>query len=315
MDFMKTINQNKNSSIDISEVNMLAENPAAFISRCEEEYRSQLEALAERVKESGGLYRVIALAGPSSSGKTTTAHKLSKEFGRCGVEAPVVSLDDFYLGRDLYPKLSNGQPDMEAVEALDLPLINETLKELTQNGVATFPVFDFENSCRSSVNNMISLGENGVLIIEGIHALNPRLVELMDKNRIFKVYVSVRTKYMLGEEEILCPKDARLIRRMVRDHNFRGKAPWETLKSWKEVLDGEEKHIYPFRDEVDYKIDSALDYEGCVFHHYILPMIDAFKDQGVYSDKLGQIVDILECFNDIDKAYIPKDSLLREFIG
>ena len=138
---------------------------------------------------------------------------------------------------------------------------------------------------------------------------------MLDPSSLFRVYVSTRTAYLDGETEVLSPKDARLIRRMVRDHNFRNRSPLETLLAWEDVLDGEEKYIYPFRDSVDYKIDSMLDYEGCVFHHYILPMLGEMKDDSVFAGKVRQIVEILEVFDDIDYSYIPENSLLREFIG
>lgn len=312
---MKIISTIKNSHIDVAEINVLSKNPAVFIEKCEKGYFEQIDYVVEQVINSKGRYRVVLLAGPSSSGKTTTAHKISESFAKNGVHAPVVSLDDFFLGMAYYPKLPDGSPDMEAVEALDLPLINATLKNLLENGSATFPIFDFNNSCRSCETNEVTLGSNGVLVVEGLHALNPRLVEVLDQNALYRTYVSTRTKYMSGEAEVLTPKDARLIRRMVRDHNFRSRSPLETLLAWEDVLDGEEKHIYPFRDSVDYKIDSSLDYEGCVFHHYILPMIESLKDDGVYSGKVKQIVDTLEAFEDIDYRYIPEDSLLREFVG
>lgn len=312
---MKIISQLKNSYIDIAEINAMAQNPAEFIAKCESGYFQQIEAVVEQVISSKGRYRVVLLAGPSSSGKTTTAHKLSESFAKHGIHAPVASLDDFFLGIANYPKLPDGSPDMETVEALDLPLINKTLKQLLDTGSATFPIFDFNHSCRAEETSEVTLGENGVLVIEGLHALNPRLVEVLDQNALYRVYVSTRTKYKDGEKEVLTPKDARLIRRMVRDHKFRNRSPLGTLLSWEDVLDGEEKYIYPFRDEVDYKIDSSLDYEGCVFHHYILPMLESLKDAGVYTGKVKQIVDILEAFTDVDFCHIPEDSLLREFIG
>ena len=312
---MKIISKVKNSHLDIAEINELAKNPAAFIAQCEKGYFDQINEIVEQVLSSDGRYRIVLLAGPSSSGKTTTAYKISEEFAKNGVHAPVVSLDDFFLGMASYPKLSDGTPDMESVEALDLPLINSTLGCLLGQGCATFPVFDFNNSTRLDQTNVVQLGERGVLVVEGLHALNPRLVEVLDQNVLYRAYVSTRTKYMDGETEVLTPKDTRLIRRMVRDHNFRNRSPLETLLAWEDVLDGEEKHIYPFRDSVDYKIDSSLDYEGSVFHHYILPMIESLKDNRVYSGKVKQIVDLLEAFDDIDYRYIPEDSLLREFIG
>lgn len=312
---MKIISKVKNSHLDIAEINMLAKNPVAFIAQCEKGYFDQINEVVEQVLSSDGRYRIVLLAGPSSSGKTTTAYKISEAFAKNGVHAPVVSLDDFFLGMASYPKLPDGTPDMESVEALDLPLVNSTLGCLLGQGCATFPVFDFNNSTRSDQTNVVQLGERGVLVVEGLHALNPRLVEVLDQNVLYRAYVSTRTKYMDGEAEVLTPKDTRLIRRMVRDHNFRNRSPLETLLAWEDVLDGEEKHIYPFRDSVDYKIDSSLDYEGSVFHHYILPMIESLKDNRVYSGKVKQIVDLLEAFDDIDYRYIPEDSLLREFIG
>ena len=312
---MKIISSVENSHIDMTDINQMAKTPEKFIAHCESGYFKQIDAVVEQVVNSKGRYRVLLLAGPSSSGKTTTAHKLAEAFAGHGIHAPVASLDDFFLGMANYPILPDGTPDMETVEALDLPLINTTLKTLMDTGSAVFPVFDFNFSCRSQETNEITLGDNGVLVIEGLHALNPRLVEMLDPNALYRVYVSTRTKYMSGDTEILTPKDARLIRRMVRDHNFRNRLPLETLLKWEDVLDGEEKYIYPFRDGVDYKINSSLDYEGCVFHHYILPMLNDLKDAGAYSSKVKQIVDILEAFDDIDYCHIPEDSLLREFIG
>ncbi|MFV0498199.1 MAG: uridine kinase [Candidatus Fimivivens sp.] len=312
---MKIMSKITNLHLDVIDINKMVQNPSDFIAQCEKRYFNQINEIVGQVLSSNGRYRIILLAGPSSSGKTTTAHKISETFAQNGVHAPVVSLDDFFLGVANYPKLPDGTPDMETVEALDLPLINKTLGDLLEEGRATFPVFDFNNSTRSAQTNEIQLGARGVLVVEGLHALNPRLVEVLDQNVLYRAYVSTRTKYMDGKTEILTPKDARLIRRMVRDHNFRNRSPLETLLAWEDVLDGEEKYIYPFRDGVDYKINSSFDYEGCVFHHYILPMIESLKDNSVYAGKVKQIVDLLEAFDDIDHHYIPTGSLLREFIG
>jgi uridine kinase len=312
---MKTAGRYDNPSVDIAQVNRLARDPAALIAFCEEQYHAQIATLTRRVAGAGGRYRVLLLAGPSSSGKTTTAHKLSKSFDQMGICAPVVSLDDFFMGMENYPRLPDGTPDMESVEALDLPLINRTLQELIETGDAWFPTFDFLRSRRASEENHIVLGQNGILILEGLHALNPRMVEMLDSGALFHAYVSTRTRYTDGDRPVLCPRDARLIRRMVRDHNFRGRLPVDTLLTWDDVLSGEEKHIYPYRDSVDFAINSSHDYEGCVFHHYILPMLEPLKDNRVCAGKIREIAEILEAFDDIDHHHIPPDSLLREFIG
>lgn len=304
-----------NPIVKVADVNRMAKDPDALILACENGYRAQLSSLADCVVEGGGRYRVLLLAGPSSSGKTTTAHKLSKVFADRGICAPVASLDDFFLGMERYPRLPDGAPDMESVDALDLPLINQTLKDLIETGDAWFPVFDFLKSRRADEQNHIVLGENGILILEGLHALNPRMVEVLEPGALYRAYVSTRTRYTDGEREVLCPKDARLIRRMVRDHNFRGREPVETLLTWDDVLGGEEKYIVPFRDSADFAVNTSHDYEASVFHHYILPMLDSLKDNRVYAGKVREIVDILEAFDDIDYRHIPPDSLLREFIG
>ena len=310
---MKTVIPTANYHIELNEINKLARDPETFIRNCEEDYIHQLEKVVTEVTQKG--CKVVMLAGPSSSGKTTTANKLSACFSKKGINAPVISLDDFFLGIASYHILPNGLPDMESVQTLDLPLINETFLELITKGEAVFPIFDFERSQRSKLTKLLKLDQNGVLIVEGLHALNPLLTEKIDAKNIFKIYVSTRTQYMYKEHVVLTPKDNRLIRRMVRDHKFRARSPRETLENWQNVLDGEEKYIYQWRDTADFKIDSAHNYEGCIFHHYILPMTKELKSDPTYGGKVREVVEILEAFDDIDFSYIPEDSLLREFIG
>ena len=300
--------------MDIDNINDAVKNPQVFIKHCEEDYESQLENLVSDVINGG--YRIVMLAGPSSSGKTTTANKISAHFKSHGVSAPVVSLDDFFLGLASYPKLPDGSPDMESVDALDLPCINQCFSTLLSCGEAEFPLFDFETSSRKAESTTLQLEATGVLIVEGLHAINPKLSESLNADDLYLAYVSTRTQYNKGENIVLTPKETRLIRRMVRDHNFRNKSPLVTLKSWANILDGEEKYIYPFRDKANFKIDSSMDYEGCIFHHYILPIIKAeMIDDDDYNDAVGNIVWILEQFDDIDFEFVPQNSLLREFIG
>ena len=311
---MKNTVNNSDYCVDIEKVNRLAKDPAALIAACEYAYAAQLDELCGLVGAKSTA-RVILLAGPSSSGKTTTAHKLADRLTAAGRPTSVVSLDDFYLGMAQYPRLPDGTPDMESVNALDLPLINSTLKTLAERGSALFPVFDFENSCRSSEQNRIEIGENGMLVMEGLHALNPRLVEKLPQELVFRAYVSTATTYTLDGQQVLSPRDTRLIRRTVRDCYFRDRSPLATLAAWHNVLAGEDEYITPFCGTADYRIDSSFDYEGCVFHHYILPMLRGVRDDEKFRDKVQQIIDILEAFDDIDHAYVPADSLLREFIG
>lgn len=311
---MKNIPENRNAHVQLSEVNRRAEEPEKFISDCEAAYNLQINELVDTLL-SDTKRRVLLLAGPSSSGKTTTAHKIAENIEKRGKTAHVISLDDFFLGMEYYPRRDDGTPDTECVEALDLLLINQTFSTLISSGKAVFPTFDFTTSSRGKDTYTIELGESGIVVVEGLHALNPRLVEALPPDTLFRAYVSTRTLYLDGDREVLTPKDARLVRRMVRDHYFRGRAPMDTLLGWKQVLGGEAKHIYPFRDSVDYKINSSFDYEGCVFHHYVLPILEELKKSAVSNEKARQLIDMLEDFDDIDFKYIPEDSLLREFIG
>jgi uridine kinase len=311
---MKAVFDYSYSTIEIENINEMAKQPSEFIRQCENSYQQQIDMLIRVLKKRPNC-RVLLLSGPSSSGKTTTAHKISQSLSLLDIRAPVISLDDFYLGVEHYPKLEDGTPDMETIEALDLALINDTISKLITQGTARFPVFNFEKSERSTQSNEIHFRKNDILILEGLHALNPKVLNILGKDQLFRVYISTRTVYTLLGKVILAPKDMRLIRRTSRDYYYRGNEPAKTLHSWKDVLDGEEKYIYPFRDNSDFKIDSSLDYEACVFHHYILPLIQSLKDNRACSVKVHQIIEILEAFDDIDNSLIPKDSLLREFIG
>ncbi len=310
---MKTVLPTGNSHIDLEVINKCAKEPEKFVANCERDYDSQINSAVNEIIYNGS--KVVMLAGPSSSGKTTTAHKISKCFSERGINAPVVSLDDFFLGKAHYKRLPNGLLDMESIDTLDLKLINEVFAQLTETKEADFPLFDFEKSCRKKEVNHIALSENDVLVVEGLHALNPLLTQSIDAKEVYRVYVSTRTQFTCNGKELLTPKDNRLIRRIIRDHNFRNRPPKKTLEDWVNVLDGEKKYIYEFRDSADFKIDSALNYEGCIFHHYILPLVDELKSDDTHGGKIRCIVETLEAFDDIDFSYIPKDSLLREFIG
>jgi uridine kinase len=314
---MKKVAEFRNTVSEIDKINRAAQNdPAAFVQKCERDYETQLSRVCDLALETKGERPlVILLAGPSSSGKTTTAHKLSRLFCGKGVQAPAISLDDFFLGKSQYPLLPDGRPDMESVRALDIELVNRCLSTLVSSGEALFPQFDFETSARRPESIMVRLNPGDALIVEGLHALNPVLVEKLGEDSLFKVYVSTRTKFMREGREILTPKDTRLIRRMVRDHNFRGHSPLSTLSMWDEVLEGEKSYIYPYRDDVDAKIDSALDYEPCIFHHDILPLVRPLLDEPACGGKICQIIEILEEFYDLEMEWVPADSLLREFIG
>ena len=303
--------------IQKDDVNQLAtENYFALIAQAEHFFEEQLDAVADNMEDSRGL-QVICLAGPSSSGKTTTAHMLRQRFIARGRDSRVISLDDFYLSEEESPRRADGTPDFETVEALDIPCINHCIQELQETGRTMIPSFDFHTHAREEQWREILCGEDDIIILEGLHALNPRLTGMADESRITRIYVSARSKFVDGEEEILSPKEIRLMRRMVRDVAQRSTEPEKTIKMWEKVCEGERLYIDPYRDSARFKIDSTMDYEPCIFRSYLEPfMCRAVIMEEEERQVLVELWNKLICFREIvDSAAIPKDSVIREFIG
>jgi uridine kinase len=285
------------------------------VQNSEEYYNAQVMRAAEQIAADRA-FRFVLLCGPSASGKTTTAHKLKHRLISLGVGARVVSMDDFYLGRDYYDKLPDGSPDMESFSTVDHKLLNELFEELMLKGVSMFPLFDFAKQQRSLGQHEMRLGEGDVLIMEGIHALNPAILSNIPHENVFRIYVSVRSKFINGGENILIPKDIRLIRRIVRDNNFRNYTPLDTLRSWRHVVAGERVNIDLYRDDVNLKIDNTIDYEVCIWRYQLAGILrDAAPGQYDAHPEIQRIFVALSFFPEISRKLIPKNSLLREFVG
>lgn len=297
-------------------VEMAQSDPAGLVRRSEEYYHHQVEAAMLRIKKNMPNYKFVLLCGPSASGKTTTAYKLKESLIANGIGAQVLSMDDFYIGIARYPKLPDGSPDMESVKTMDLELLNQCFDELLRTGRSYLPKFDFNAQVQHKGAHLVELTQGCVLIMEGIHALNPEVLSGIPHKNVMRIYASVRSKFVCGEENILIPKDIRLMRRMVRDDKFRNQSPLATLKTWDNVLEGERKNINPYRDDVDIKLDNTIDYEVCVWHYMLQRHLDMTgpEDFAEYP-AIARIFDGLMRFPSIDPAKIPQDSLLREFIG
>ena len=297
-------------------INDLAQHdPASLIGKGEHYYHRNVNDAVDYIYENRMSIRIILLAGPSSSGKTTTALNIGRRLAEKGVHAPVISLDNFYRNRNEIPYDQDGQQDLETVEALDIPKINSCFEELIETGKSDFPIFDFKRSERSEEVQHIELGEQDLIIMEGIHALNPRLTQRVANKGLFRIYISVLTDLVDGEEIILHHKDCRLMRRIIRDEQHRGASMTETLGMWNKVCAGEEKYIHPFKNTADMMIDSIHYYEPCIYHHYLLPMIDEVERGSSYYEKAQQLKKILDSYWDLDKSWVPADSLLQEFVG
>lgn len=289
--------------------------PSELIEKSETRYKNIITEVCRRVCDDGGR-EIVMLAGPSSSGKTTTAQKLSEELLKNGVKTYVLSLDDFYLDRDDIPLLPDGTRDFETVHALDLKLFKKAVNSLLRGETVKIPVFDFKEGKRSRERfNEITLGKSDAVIIEGLHALNPLITDKID-GRLLKIYISVSSRiYDRNGKIILNKRNLRFVRRMVRDYNFRGSTVDNTYKLWKNVTMGEDKYLFPYRDNADIRINTIHIYEACVLKKQAMELLKTSEISKEYKNDAQRLYKALEMFEELDERLVPADSLLREFLG
>lgn len=269
--------------------------------------------IADMVQKSGA--RMVLLAGPSSSGKTTSCRRLSVQLSVLGYDVKQLSLDDYFLGRARTPKLPNGEYDFECVEALDIPLLNEHLLAMARGEEVKIPTYDFKLGEPYYSGKTIQLGPRSILVVEGIHALNPKLTAQIDDGLKFKVYVSALTQIAIDSQNIIHGTDNRLVRRLVRDNNFRGWGAYETLHRWPEVVRGERKHIFPYQENADVMFNSALLYELGVLKVYAEPLLKQVPENCEEFAMARQLLNFSELVEPIEAKYIPYNSIMREFLG
>ena len=289
--------------------------PSKFIEKCEERYENIINTIAEKIIIDEGR-EIVMLAGPSSAGKTTTARKLCEKLNEKGVKTYVLSLDDFYLNRADIPYLPDGTQDFETVDALDLDLFTKCVNELLSGKTVKNPIFDFHTGKRSSIEfNEITLGEQDIVIIEGLHALNPVITEKI-QGKLLKIYINVSSRiYDEKGNIILNKRNMRFIRRMVRDYKFRSSTVDNTCKLWKNVTTGEDKYLFPYRHLADIKINTIHLYESCVLKHQAMELIENSEVSEEYKADIKKIYNALKQFENIDEKLVPQGSLLREFLG
>lgn len=313
---MNYLNTYRRYACDLDRINDEAKyNAADFIQMTEKVFRHELRLIAEQIMNMSSDNHIILLSGPSGSGKTTSAKKLADEFRKNNVDVQVISMDDFYLGIDNICRTEDGKPDFECVEALDIPLIQKCIRELAETGRCIIPKYDFTVSRRSSVTREIKLNHNSVIIMEGIHALNPIFSCGMPKDKIIKIYVSVKQGIKSNEDYILTNRDIRFLRRMVRDYSFRKVAPENMLAMWPTVCDGEYKYIRPYRYTSDFTVNSIHIYEPCVMKDIALNLLTKIEKNIAEREFAERLITSLMKFESIDSSLIPENSLIREFIG
>lgn len=298
----------------LTQINKLAlQNPKLLIKQAENNYQDTIAAVADRVLAREHC-KIVLLSGPSGSGKTTTAHILCSRFAARGVQAAVVSLDHFYLPAAQMPKLENGDPDFETVYALDIPEIKQCFLQIIKSGKTKIPVFDFSVKKRLPDRLPIDVTGNKILIVEGLHALNPILTENLPVENLFKIYISVNSAVYRGEEILLSSRQLRLCRRLSRDFIYRSTNAAFTLKLWSSVVAGERKYLYCFKDTANLQLKTFHAFEPCVFAGLVPPLLENLPADTENYDYAMKTKHALEQFQVLPIELVPEGSLIREFI-
>ena len=259
--------------------------------------------------------KAVFVAGPSSSGKTTFANRLAIQLKVNGLNPIPISLDNYFVNREDTPRDENGEYDFESIKSIDVKFFKDQMKELFEGKEVEIPIFNFLTGYREKSGSKVKMPKNGILIIEGIHGLNPILTSSLDENNIFKIYISALTQLNLDNHNRISTADVRRVRRIVRDSLSRGKNAEETLLMWPSIKKGEEKNIFVYQEEADVMFNSTLVYELKKKKKKALEELDKVgADSSVY-DEVKRLKAFLGFFDEIDKGLVPENSILREFIG
>ena len=259
--------------------------------------------------------KMALISGPSSSGKTTSCKRLSVQLSVIGYHPVQISVDDFFVEREQTPLGKNGEYDFESLEAIDLELFNNTLNELISGKEVEVPVFNFQLGKKEWKGRKIKMQENSILVIEGIHCLNPKLTASIAAETKYKIFVSALTSLSVDSQNPIPTTDTRLIRRIIRDHNYRGYSALDTLKRWQSVRDGEEKNIFPYQENADVMFNTSLIYELSVLRPYAMPILLAVPEREPEYAEAIRLIKFLWFFKPISEEMIPGTSILREFVG
>ena len=286
-----------------------------FIDVNEAYQEKRIALLAEQIVQKRGQVKWILIAGPSSSGKTTFSKRLSLQLKASGMNAKPISLDNYFVGREKTPLDEKGEVDFEHIEALDLNLVHEQLAKLDAGQRLELPYFNFHTGQREWKGEMMHIGPDDVVVLEGIHGLNPRLTSSIPVEHKFRIYISALTQLNIDSNNRISTTDNRLIRRMVRDHNFRSHSAIKTLQMWPKVRRGEKTWIFPFQKEADVAFNSALDYELAVLRPYAEPLLAEIKPSMPEYAEAVRMQQFLSNFLVIPTDRVPPTSVIREFIG
>lgn len=270
--------------------------------------------IAEQIAEHPEI-KFVLIAGPSSSGKTTFSHRLSIQLKVNGLTPHPIAVDNYFVNRENTPKDKDGNYNFECLEAIDVKKFNEDMTALLNGEKVYLPIFDFKTGMRNYSTIPKQLGENDILVIEGIHCLNPKLTENLNDNNKFKIYISALTQLNIDEHNRIPSTDGRLIRRIVRDAETRGTSATKTIAMWNSVRKGEEENIFPFQEEADVMFNSSLVYELAVLKQYVEPLLFGVDKHAPEYIEAKRLLKFFDYFIGISNENVPTNSLLREFIG
>ena len=275
---------------------------------------NRLLNIAKEINDKKNKVKIVLVAGPSSSGKTTTTRKLCMLLQSFGLSPKVISMDDYFVDKKDTPLDEFGKPDYECLEAMDTKLFDKQMASLLKGDKVLVPTYNFALGIKE-YKNEIQLGEKDIVLIEGIHALDDRILTNIQRENKYKIYISALTELNMDNHNRICTSDNRLLRRIIRDNRTRDYRVEHTLSLWASVRRGEEKYIFPYQDEADATINSALIYEIGVLKTYAEPLLYSVEPSSPYYEEAKRLINFLRLFLPIPSDAIPEDSILREFIG
>lgn len=293
---------------------ILSGNEKDVILLAEALHEKNISDIADKIVNRNDV-KVVLIAGPSSSGKTTFAKRLGLQLRLNGLKPVTISVDNYFVERTETPLDENGKYNFECLEAIDLKLFNHDLIELLKGNEILMPTFNFKTGCKEYTGETMKLGSDEILVIEGIHCLNDKLTAAIPRENKYKIYISNLTVLNIDYFNRISTTDSRLIRRIVRDYKFRSYNAMHTLQIWNSVNRGEEQYIYPFQEEADSMFNTSLIYEFCVLKKFAVPLLESINSSYPEYSEARRLLEFLKYFETIDMENVPKNSLLREFIG
>ncbi|MBI9103369.1 MAG: nucleoside kinase [Spirochaetales bacterium] len=286
-----------------------------FIRVAESLHNKKISEIADRIHDRKGQVKTVLIAGPSSSGKTTFTKKLGIQLRVLGFNPQIIGLDDYFVPRTRTPRDAEGNYDFECLEAIDVELLNQNLMDLFSGKEVEIPTYDFKTGTRKYTGNMLKMEDRNILLMEGIHGLNANLTPLVKPEQKYQIFISALTQLNIDDSNRIATTDNRLLRRIIRDHQFRGHDALTTLRMWNSVKNGEKKNIFPFQNNADSAFNSALDYELAVLKPYAEPLLKQVKPWDDEYAEAMRMLNFLNNFLPLPVKHVPMDSILREFIG